>query len=348
MLKRFLAVLLSLLAVLLIPSEAYAASVSAQSAVVIDAKTNCVLYSKNEKAPMPMASTTKIMTALIALESGKCAKSVTITNEMLLGTNGTSLYLKEGDRITLFDLVAGMLIVSGNDCANAAAVAVSGSVEDFVELMNKKAHEFGMENTLFVTPSGLDSGNHHSTAYDMALLAARAMSNEYFSKIVSSKSMKITVNGEEKIIYNHNKLLSMSEYCMGIKTGYTQKAGRCLVSCFEKDSRMLICVTLNAPNDWNDHLALFDESLEKYKEVTVSGEVIVPLVGAVSNSLHCTYSKQVYLPEPDKYSVELFYFPFVYAGVSKGDAVGICKIYSGENLIAKAKIVSNEQVEFYR
>lgn len=348
MLKRFLAVLLSFSAVLVFPMNALAASISAQSAVVIDAKTNCVLYSKNEKAPMPMASTTKIMTALLALESGKCAKTVTITNEMLLGTNGTSLYLKEGDRITLFDLVAGMLIVSGNDCANASAVAVSGSVEDFVELMNKKAREFGMENTCFVTPSGLDSGNHHSTSYDMAVLAARAMSNEYFSKIVSSKSMKITVNGGEKVIYNHNKLLSMSEYCVGIKTGYTQKAGRCLVSCFEKDARRLICVTMNAPDDWNDHLALFDECLKKYKAVTVNGEVIIPVVGAVSNSLHCKYSKAVYLPEPEKYSVELYYFPFVYAGINKDDAVGICKIFSGGKLIAKTKIVSDENVEFYR
>lgn len=212
MLKKFniMCVFALTLCTLLIPLNAFSANFSARSSIVVDMRTGENLFANNENEPLSMASTTKIMTALLTLESGKCAKTVVITKQMLSSATGTLLYLKEGDRITLYDLAAAMLIVSGNDCADASAIAVAGSIEDFVHLMNKRADKIGMENTVFVTPSGLDSKNHHSTARDMALLTCEALKNESFAKIVCSPSMKITVNGEEKTIYNHNKLLKLN------------------------------------------------------------------------------------------------------------------------------------------
>ena len=247
--------------------SAYASEldVSAKSAILICADSCDVIWSKNETEPLPMASTTKIMTSLLALESMRAQtnKEVEITEEMVR-VEGTSMGLRAGDIVDLNALSQGMLLCSGNDAANAAAIAVAGNTENFIFLMNEKAKLIGMQDTKFSTPSGLDKDDHHSTAKDMALLGAYAMENEDFAKIVSQKSMKVKFINPSKVVSykNHNKLLRLYDGCIGIKTGFTKAAGRCLVSCAEKNGVRLICVTLNAPNDWDDHINLYNFGFE--------------------------------------------------------------------------------------
>lgn len=236
-------------------------SVSAKSAILMCAGSGSTLWSKNECEPLPMASTTKIMTALLVLEAiSACGnKEIEITDEMVR-IEGTSMGLMPGDIVTMEALAQGMLLCSGNDAANAGAIAVSGNTDKFLTLMNQKSKAIGMQNTLFSTPSGLDKDHHHSTARDMAVLGAYAMENENFAKIVSQKSMKVNfVNpGKSVNLRNHNKLLRLYDGCVGIKTGFTKAAGRCLVSCAEKEGVRLVAVTLNALNDWDDHTKLYE------------------------------------------------------------------------------------------
>ena len=246
-------------------SESYALDVSAKSAILICADSCCTVWSKNETEPLPMASTTKIMTSILALEHAAAYgnKEVEITPQMIR-VEGTSMGLMQGDIVTLDSLAKGMMLCSGNDAANAAAIAVGGETEKFISLMNEKAKMLGMKNTKFSTPSGLDKDNHHSTAQDMAILGAYAMENENFSKIVSQKSMPVKFINPSKTVHlkNHNKLLRLYPHCTGIKTGFTKLAGRCLVSSAQKDGIKLICVTLNAPNDWDDHISLYNFGFE--------------------------------------------------------------------------------------
>lgn len=239
--------------------------VSAKSAILICADSGSIVWSKNELEPLAMASTTKIMTSILTLEHAAAHgnKEVEITPEMVR-VEGTSMGLMPGDIVDLQALATGMLLPSGNDAANAAAIAVSGDTEKFIELMNEKSRLLGMKDTKFSTPSGLDKDNHHSTAYDMAILGAYAMENEEFAKIVSQKSSQVKFINPSKTLTlkNHNKLLRLYENCIGIKTGFTKLAGRCLVSCAEKDGIRLVCVTLNAPSDWDDHMALYKYGFE--------------------------------------------------------------------------------------
>ena len=239
--------------------------VSAKSAILICADSGNVVWSKNEFEPLAMASTTKIMTSILTLEHAAAYgnKEVEITPDMVR-VEGTSMGLMPGDIIDLKSLAIGMLLPSGNDAANAAAIAVSGDTEKFIELMNEKSRLLGMKDTKFSTPSGLDKDNHHSTAYDMAVLGAYAMENEEFAKIVSQKSAQVKFINPSKTLTlkNHNKLLRLYENCIGIKTGFTKLAGRCLVSCAEKDGVRLVCVTLNAPSDWDDHMVLYKYGFE--------------------------------------------------------------------------------------
>lgn len=239
--------------------------VSAKSAILICADSGSIVWSKNEFEPLAMASTTKIMTSILTLEHAAAYgnKEVEITPDMVR-VEGTSMGLMPGDIIDLKSLAIGMLLPSGNDAANAAAIAVSGDTEKFIELMNEKSRLLGMKDTKFSTPSGLDKDNHHSTAYDMAVLGAYAMENEEFAQIVSQKSAQVKFINPSKTLTlkNHNKLLRLYENCIGIKTGFTKLAGRCLVSCAEKDGIRLICVTLNAPSDWDDHMALYKYGFE--------------------------------------------------------------------------------------
>ncbi|MCX7658505.1 MAG: D-alanyl-D-alanine carboxypeptidase, partial [Oscillospiraceae bacterium] len=222
-------------------AQGFDVSVSAASAVLIEAQTGKVLYAKNENEKRPMASTTKIMTALICLESGNLDEQF-VVDSSAIKVEGSSMGLVEGDIVTKRSLCIGMLLPSGNDAANAAAIKIAGSFEKFAEMMNERAVKIGMLNTHFVTPSGLDADGHYSTAYDMALLAREALKNPDFKAICSQKNIKLSYGNPpyDRWLKNTNKLLTYYNGCIGVKTGFTDAAGRCLVSATERNGVCLI------------------------------------------------------------------------------------------------------------
>ncbi|MFB4259696.1 D-alanyl-D-alanine carboxypeptidase family protein [Shouchella clausii] len=238
--------------------------VSGQAAILMEQSSGRVLYSKNEHQPLKIASITKIMTAILAIESGKLDETVTVSKRAE-GTEGSSLYLVAGEKLTLRDLVYGLMLRSGNDAAIAIAEHVGGSVEGFVFLMNEKAEEIGMSNTLFRNPHGLDTDEDHlSSAYDMALLTQYAMENEEYREISSTKDYR-SKGDKVRVFHNKNRLLTEKySYSTGGKTGYTKLAKRTLVSTASKDGLDLIAVTLNAPDDWDDHMHMFNWGFDHY------------------------------------------------------------------------------------
>lgn len=337
-----------------------ALTVSAESAIIMCADSRDVIWSKNADIPRPMASTTKIMTSLLTLEEAAAQgeRSLEITDEMVR-VEGSSMGLKIGDKVDLETLATGMLLPSGNDAANAASILVCGSVEKFLERMNDRAKQIGMKNTLFCTPSGLDKGDHHSTAYDMAVLGSYAMENEQFAKIVSKKHSVVDFEDSDKKVWlkNHNKLLSMYPYCVGIKTGFTKKAGRCLVSCAEKDGIRLICVTLDAPDDWNDHISLYNFGFSKAKIIKFddtnesidinikNGEKTLKAIGSTYFSR--TFASDVY---PVR-TIEIF--ENLHAPIQKGQCVGkiiykVDKDIIGENLLTASENINCIKLGFFR
>ena len=245
-------------------------AISAKSAVLIDSQSGRVLYEHNAYEKLPMASTTKIMTGLLACESGKLKEAVK-ASAFASGTEGSSLWLKIGEKQTLENLTYGLMLKSGNDAAVAIAEYLGGSVDAFALLMNKRAREIGAVNTNFVNPHGLDADGHYTTAYDLALIAREAMKNEKFREIVSTKTYSIPMQGEkwDRALKNHNKMLWRYEGCNGVKTGFTKHCGRCLVTSAKRDGKELVCVTLNAPSDWNDHTELLDYGFNNYQKKTL-------------------------------------------------------------------------------
>ena len=322
--------------------------VSAQSAVVLTADTGAVLFEKDGHTPRPVASTTKIMTALLALEAAQEQGDplVDITQEMV-AVEGSSMGLQAGDSISLTGLAAGMLLASGNDAANAAALYLDGSLESFAARMNQRAAALGMEDTHFVTPSGLDGEDaqglgHLSTAYDMALLARAALENQAFRQLCSSPSLAVEfAEPVKRVTYtNHNKLLTQYQGCVGVKTGFTKEAGRCLVSAAERDGALLIAVTLNAPNDWQDHAAMLDYGFTQVEPYPLAGgdvRLTVPVVGSPVEvvSLRGSNGGEVTLPLGQGAQVErVVRVPkFLYAPVEAGEQVGeICWYLEGQLL----------------
>ena len=270
--KKFLSLFLSVLVIIplfAIYAEGLSSdALSAECAALMCVQTGELLFEKNAHLHHSMASTTKIMTSVLALEQLTPQRVIKVSSSMIK-VEGTSLGLADKDSITLETLVYGMLLESGNDAANVTACAVSGSAEKFADLMNAKAVEIGMTDTHFVTPSGLDDDEHYSTAYDMALLGCYAVKNPEFLKICSTKKTTVEFGNPpyERTLYNHNKLLSYYDTALGIKTGFTKKSGRCLVSCAEKNGVMLVAVTLNAPGDWSDHKKLLDYAAPNRRRV---------------------------------------------------------------------------------
>ncbi|MBE6940504.1 MAG: D-alanyl-D-alanine carboxypeptidase [Ruminococcaceae bacterium] len=241
-----------LVVLLLMPQQAQALEVSATAAILMDAETGQVYYQKNPDRRMLIASTTKIMTALVVLDTARLDEVVTVKPTHMV--EGSSMYLKPGEELTVETLLYGLLLCSGNDAALALADYCADGVEHFVALMNEKAHELGMAGSSFANPNGLDAETHYSTARDMAILAACASQNETFVRLCSTRS--VTIGG--RTMTNHNKLLGYLEGCIGMKTGYTRAAGRTLVSCTRRDGRSLVAVTLQDGNDWLDHEAMYE------------------------------------------------------------------------------------------
>ena len=277
---------------LFIPFETEAFDISASSAVLYEPVTKRVLFERNSNTQMSMASTTKIASCITAIENGNLKDVVTVS-ETASETEGSSVWLESGEKLTLEELLYGMMLSSGNDAAVAIAEHVGGSVEKFAELMNEIAFKSGAINTNFTNPSGLDNENHYTTALDLAKLTAYALENTTFLKIVSTKEKTIPWEGHEwnRKLINHNKLLKLYDGCTGVKTGFTKKSGRCLVSSAVRNGITLIAVTLKAPDDWNDHMKLFEYGFSELQEKVVfekgSSVTEIPVINGVLDKISC-------------------------------------------------------------
>ena len=353
MLKKLLCVVLSLFTViwfLPVCSKASQVLVSAESAVVLNAYTGEILYSKNPYEKRGMASTTKIMTSLVALEYGNLTDTVKAKLSDVT-VEGTSIGLKDGDEVSLETLVAGMLLESGNDAANVTATMIAGSKEKFSELMNKKAKELGMLSTNFKNPSGLTQEGHYSTAYDMALLASSAIKNQKFRELCSTRSYKATYGTPQyqRTFYNHNKFLSVFDGALGIKTGFTKASGRCLVTAAERDGVTLVAVTLNARDDWNDHVKMMEYAfgILETKTANFDAEKIkISVVGSQKKQVSVKLSSPLSFASTKDfkdYETVVYVKQFLYAGVNEGDYVGWVELKNRDGkVITSSYLVSAE------
>lgn len=325
------------------------ADVYADGYCLVDMDTLAVLSQSDAHEHLPMASTTKIMTAIVALENGDIDAVVTIPKQAV-GVEGSSVYLKAGEKLTLEQLLYAVMLQSANDAATAVAIEVGGSEENFVAMMNDKAAELGMKDTCFANPHGLPDDSHFSSAYDMAVLMSYAMGNSEFRKITSTENKNLG----ERYISNHNKLLWLYEYCTGGKTGFTKKAGRCLVSSAEKDGARLACVTLGAPNDWNDHKELFNYGFSLYTAETLCAagerEYRLPVVGSTVQYVSAVNTDAVSasLLKDDSITFTVELDRFLYAPVSAGDSVGRIVFYRNGRYAGESNITATESAEYYK
>lgn len=329
------------------------ADVSAQSAVLIDLDNGRVYYEKNADAVLPMASTTKIMTALIVLESGFDLDEYFTVDSSAIMVEGSSMGLQKDDKVTLRTLCYGMLLPSGNDAANAAAVRVGGSIEGFCELMNERAKEMGLVNTCFKTPSGLDDENHHTTAKELATIAYCAMKNEDFKNICKCVTATVEFGNPpyKRTLYNHNRLLRAYDGTIGVKTGFTKKSGRCLVSAAQRNGVGLVCVTLNAPNDWNDHKRLYNEGFNALAQLELDddSDYVMKVTGGTVSSVNLVLSQSPVATlssgELEKVKKTVTIAPFAYAPVNCGDVLGEVVYAIDSTELARVELVAKTDVK---
>ena len=328
--------------------------ISAKAAVLMEAQTGKVIYEKNSTLKVSMASTTKIMTVLICLESGNLDEEFTV-DPVAIKVEGSSMGLREGDIVSKRDLCIGMLLPSGNDAANATAVHIAGSIEKFADMMNERAAEIGMTRTCFVTPSGLEAPGHGTSAYDMSLLAREAMKNEDFREICCKKSMKLSFGNPpyERWLKNTNKLLSEYEGVNGIKTGFTDEAGKCLVSSCERNGVSLICVTLNDPSDRADHAALYNygfshvkSALIPYKDHTVN--VVGGQKDEIKISSHDTLKLGIINGEIPELEEKECLEHFLYAPVKAGTYAGYVDYYCDGIFVCRREMYTDSGTDFYQ
>lgn len=321
-------------------------ALSAEKLIVIDATTGRALYEKNADDRALIASTTKIMTALVVCEQCNVLDRMCIPKEAI-GIEGSSMYLQTGEVLTIQELLYGLMLHSGNDAAVALAIYCGGTVEGFAELMNDKARQLGMYNTHFSNPHGLDAPDHFSTARDMAVLTAYAMKNPIFAKTVSTKSITIG----NRTLRNHNKLLWRVDGADGVKTGYTKKAGRILVSSATRQNRQIVVVTINAPNDWNDHAQLFEQGFSKYKimHIVSKGDVLGTkmVIGGDDNLVELIADENFDYPlSPDENASLVIQQPdFVYAPVVEGQTAGYAYVCIDGEVIGKILMVYGQTIE---
>ena len=329
----------------LFPIRMYAIETSATSAILMDTDTNRILYEKNIHSVRSVASISKIMTSILAIESGKMDDVVTIGDE-IDSSYGSGIYIQKGEQLTLKDLVYGLMLRSGNDAALAIANYVGGNVDDFVIMMNNKAKELKMHNTVFNNPSGLDQekGNY-STAYDMALLASYAMKLEDYRTITGTKKYKLTTNKNSYVWINKNKLLSTYKYSTGGKTGFTEIAKRTLVSTASKDNTNLVVVTLNDGNDWADHRSLFEYGFNNYTTINLLKKGTINIYDDKYYDNYKLYIKNDYsylLSNSEQNNLIFKYKLNKIRSIKNDDNVGTINIYLGDKKIHEEKIYVRE------
>lgn len=328
-------------------------SLSAECAVLIDAENGTVFYSKNSEKVCAMASTTKIMTAVIALEYADISQTVSVSRDAV-GVIGSSVYLHEGEKITLENLLYAMLLESANDAATAIAIEVAQSVDAFTSLMNLKAVELGLTDTNFTNPHGLYDERHFTSAKSLAVIAAYALKNEVFRTIVSTQKRIIPINNNEgsRLLVNHNKLLKLYDGAIGVKTGYTIKSGRCLVSAAERNGLTLVAVTLNAPDDWNDHIIMLNYGFNNYERVVLSSDdradYMLPVVGGNTGYVLCNTkeNKSVVLKKNGvNITSSLELKRFYYAPIEKDEPLGQIIFYNNGQEVARVPVVAFNKVD---
>ncbi len=336
-----------------LPAHAAEPEISAYAAALYSPDMGAFLYEKRAEERLPMASTTKIMTALLLLEEAAQEDGEILVTEEMTRVEGSSMGLRPGDRLTMRNLAAGMLAASGNDAAHAAALALDGSVEAFAARMNRRAAELGLENTHFVTPSGLDAEGHATTARDLARLTAAAMDQPDFAAIVAEPAVEVEFLEPEKTVRyeNHNRLLMQFEGCCGVKTGYTKKAGRCLVTAAERDGVRLIAVTLNAPDDWNDHTALLEygfSRLVSFRPQPQGAPEQLPVVGGGSGQVRLRYESapQVVVARGGEAEISsaVLLPHFLYAPVEAGQQAGSVVYFRDGAVLLQMPVYAAETV----
>ena len=315
---------------------------SARSAILIEAATGRVLVEHNAFEQLPMASTTKIMTAIVALENGDVDDTV-VVGQNASGVEGSSIWLSVGEKMTLSDMLFGLMLASGNDAAVAIAEHIGGSVEAFVDMMNQKAQDIGAYNTHFMNPNGLPADDHYTTAYDLALISAYAMQNAYFQEIVKTEYKTIPWEGHEwnRVVKNKNKILWNYEGGNGIKTGYTKEAGRCLCAAAERDGMQLISVVLSAPDMFGDTMALLDQGFEEYQQFSLlesgmyMGDIAVKEGMEERFSVYTQQDVSYPLTEDEIDNIEkrIYIDEELDAPIAAGQKVGFVDIWVGENKI---------------
>lgn len=333
-----------LAAILFLPVRAGA--ISAECAILIDGETGRVLYEKQAEEKSLIASTTKIMTALVICEQTNVLDRVKIPKEAV-SIEGSSMYLKEGEVLTVQELLYGLMLQSGNDAAVALAIYCGGTVEGFTELMNDKAHRLGMTQSHFTNPNGLDSPGNYSTARDMAILTAYAMQNPIFAQTVSTKTITIG----ERCLRNHNKLLWQLEGANGVKTGYTKAAGRILISSVTRMGRQLIAVTFNAPDDWQDHKTLIEDGFSRFtvQQLVRQGQTLgqLELAGGQETSVDLIAAEDFSysLAQGERVTISLPEAGFAYAPVAEGQEAGFAHILVDGTAVAKVPLVYGATIE---
>ncbi len=354
--KKIVSFLLIFCLFTMYPPKTEALSLSAKYACLMDAQTGQILFEKNGYTEHSMASTTKIMTALLAIENSTPQEIVTVSANAA-GTEGSSLYLKSGEKIAMGDLLYGLMLESGNDAAVAIAEHIGKSTDGFAKMMTDRAHEIGATQTAFKNPNGLDAEGHYTTACDLALITRHAMKNPVFSEIVSTK--RKTTDGALgttiRSFYNHNKLLSLYPGCTGVKTGFTKKTGRCLVSSATRDHVSLICVTLNAPDDWNDHKRLLDYgfSVQKAKPLIVKDMVLksLPVKNGSSKTVELLAADDFFISQNDaeglsKWRLDYMLPASVPAPVPEGAQIGKVKVFYEDELLKEIELNAAVSIDY--
>ena len=323
-------------------------SISARSACLIEAESGRVLYSKNADKRLPMASTTKIMTAIVAIESGIALNSVVKIPKSAVGIEGSSMYLYEGEELTFEALIYGLLLSSANDASVAIAITVAGSVERFVEMMNKKAQELSLTNTFFTNPHGLYHKEHYTTANELAILMAYCIKNPIFLTISGCREKTVAMNEDSaRVLVNHNRLLRTYSGVIAGKTGFTKMSGRCLVTSAERDGLRLIAVTLNAPNDWQDHTNLYDFGFSNYQRIFFDEfSITIPVVSGTTDQLVLkAKGTSLFLPRDyQEVTTEIQAPSFVFGGVKMGEQIGKIVYKSGNKVVAVVPLIASENV----
>lgn len=328
---------------------------SARASAVMERSSSTVLYEENAKEKLGMASTTKIMTAIVVLEHVRPDEKVTVS-ENAAGTEGSSMYLEAGETATAEELLYGMMLQSGNDAAVALAEHVGGTVEEFCAMMNRKAAEIGANDTHFSNPSGLAEENHYTTAYDLGLIACYALGNEQFRTIVGTQEKTVQGENAGRTVVNHNKMLWRYEGCTGVKTGFTKRTGRTLVSSALRDGMELVAVTLDDPDDWNDHCAMLDGAFAQFRKTVVLqvGERVgtVRILGGRSDSVGavCGGELAVVHPKEDEtdYETEMELPDVLEAPVRRGECIGTVRLMKQGKTVGYELLYAEQEVRSER